>query len=201
MKTTITLMLVLATLGLTPIAAQETPKAQPDFVLVNNTGEEISSILIIPSAKKYKENKNACAIQRISLADTGALAVNLPDTMRRLESFDLEITYGKRYAKTKQSVSLAKGEVYILDIEGKGTGSIDETAAKEASLLLLSDFQENCISDLVVCSPLSFLLTKYEWYELLLVPVCAPLYSEIAAIWKRLTTGTLLVTKLVHDQI
>jgi hypothetical protein len=48
------LIFLLATLGLTPIAAQETSKAQPDFVLVNNTGEEISSILIIPSAKKYK---------------------------------------------------------------------------------------------------------------------------------------------------
>jgi hypothetical protein len=211
LKKLIAAIMVMVTLaGLTPLAAQETANAQPDFVLVNGTGEEIKEILIIPSPKKYKHNKNACAIQGISLADTGVLAVTLPDTMQKMDSFDLKITYGKKDAKTKKSVTIAKGEAYVLSIKDKpssvpsiaaigvGAGGLALTTAAGGTAGFMAIVTAAGLLGPSAAIGVGTVITTLAAPVVAPVAVAVLVVGGITALVRGLSTDTLQVTKLVQ---
>jgi len=96
---------------------------EAEFVLANGTGDSITEIEIRPSQKKYRGNKNVCALTELNVPDTAVFAVSLPPQMKSMDSFDLIIKYGKKTAKTKQSIVLKKNganaPLFVLSIKGK----------------------------------------------------------------------------------
>jgi len=82
--------------------------AAQDFIIANGTGDIISEIEIRPSKKLYPKDKNVCVFQNLVLNDRGILNVELPSTMKEMTSFDVVLKYGKKTAKTKESLTIIR---------------------------------------------------------------------------------------------
>ena len=99
MKKQKVLMAVLAiafVLGSVVPAAAQTAGAK--LVIGNGTGGEITAMIISPAKENYPKNENRCAFQGLTVNDKEAFTVVIPENLRGMDTFDIEIvSKGKRY--------------------------------------------------------------------------------------------------------
>jgi hypothetical protein len=97
------LFLTLALAGaIIPAAAQE---AENMIIFGNDTGAEITGLVLSPAKKVYPRNRNRYA-PPIQVNDGAAFAVELPSHLQGITSFDIEVISGNKRLTTQRGVKL-----------------------------------------------------------------------------------------------
>jgi len=117
MKTTgkmIVMAIALLTAG--NVLAATAQEAGVNLVIHNLNKGEITNLVIEASSKKLPKNKSCKALENIQINEGAVYGVSLPDSMTKIDMFDIEIAVdGKRF-KTEKGVMIdfSKGKIPTL---------------------------------------------------------------------------------------
>jgi len=96
-----------------------------DLIIGNGTGGEITTLIISPAKAKYPKNKNRLAFQGLAISDTATFAVALPNELKGIDTFDIEMISGRKHYKTKKGVNInfKSGKLPTLELSRNGKDS------------------------------------------------------------------------------
>ena len=127
MKTGKSLLMTVAVIALLLAgnAVHASQRVKGDLIIGNGSGGEITALIISPAKKKYPNNENRLAFKGIAVRDTDTFAVTLPEQLKGIDTFDIEmISNGKRYV-TKKGVRIdfQKGKIPMMELSRNGKDS------------------------------------------------------------------------------
>ena len=97
-----------------------------DLLIGNGTGDVITTLLISPTKKKFPNNENRVAFQGLAINDKATFAVLLPEQLKGVDTFDVEIICdgGKRYVTKKGvNINFKSGKLPTLELSRNGKDS------------------------------------------------------------------------------
>jgi len=95
-----------AALVLGNVASAAAQAAATKLIVVNDAGSGITEFVISPSREHYRGNSSCFAVEGIKESDGAAFALSLPDDMKGIGFFDIEIVAGGKKFATKKGVKI-----------------------------------------------------------------------------------------------
>jgi hypothetical protein len=97
-----------------------------DLIIGNGTGDVITTLILSPAKAKYpSQNENRLAFQGLAVNDKATFAVLLPEQLKGVDTFDIEIISGGKHYKTKKGVNInfKSGKLPTLELSRNGKDS------------------------------------------------------------------------------